>query len=77
MSLSCNNVLPTTLEENYMIFKTGDGISIQLILIFKLVKGNMKTKFPHNRAPLPYLQTQTNNLERQYESNDSLDSAVM
>ena len=31
MSLSYNNVLPTTLDENYMVFKTRDGISIQPI----------------------------------------------
>ena len=42
-----------------MVFKTGDGISIQLILIFKLVKGNLKTKFPHNRAPL-HISSNTN-----------------
>ena len=76
MSLSNNNVLPTTLDENYTIFKTGDGISIQLVLIFKLVKGNLKTKFPHNRAPL-HISSNTNKQFRKNESNDSLDSAVM
>ena len=37
-SLSYNNVLLTTLDENDMIFKTGDGISIRSADIFKLVK---------------------------------------
>ena len=48
-----------------MVFKTGDGISIQLILIFKLVKGNLKTKFPHNRAPL-HISSNTNKQFRKY-----------
>ena len=31
MSLSYNNVHLTTLDESYVVFLTGDGISIQLI----------------------------------------------
>ena len=76
MSLSYNNVLPTTLDENYMVFKTRDGISIQPISLSWL-KEIWKQNSLTSGLLFTYLQTQTNNLERQYESNDSLDSALM
>ena len=76
MSLSYYNVLLTTLNENYMVFKTGDGISIQLIS-WSWLKEIWKENSHTTGLLFTYLQTQTNNLERQYESNDSLDSAVM
>ena len=77
MSLSYNNVLHTTrLHENYMVFKTGDRISIQLISLSWLME-ILKEKSLTTAFLFTYLQTQTNNLERQYERNDSLDSAFM
>ena len=75
MSSSYNNVLLTTLDENYMFFTTGDGISIQLISLSWL-KEICKKTIPKTGLLFTYLQTQTNNLERQYESHNSLDSAM-
>ena len=75
MSSSYNNVLLTTLDENYMFFTTGDGISIQLISLSWL-KEICEKKIPKTGLLFTYLQTQTNNLERQYESHNSLDSAM-
>ena len=76
MSLSYNNVLPAALDKNYMVFLNWRW-NFHSADIFKLVKGNLKTNSLTSGLLFTYLQTQTNNLERQYESNDSLDSALM
>ena len=76
MSSSYNNVLLTTFDENYMVFTTGDGISIQLISLSWLKE--ICRENSQNRAPL-HISSNTNkqlNLERQYESHNSLDSAM-
>ena len=58
MSLSYNNVLPAALDKNYMVFLNWRW-NFHSADIFKLVKGNLKTKFPRIRAPL-HISSNTN-----------------